>query len=745
MDTLFVYGINGSHPVRCYYISLIFLLIFISGHSYSQQIDQNQPRSVIENAGEDTSRVNALNALGYSLYRTKPGEAIRYGAEAVELASKLGYQKGLAEAYKIEGLGYYMQGNYTEALRNWEPSLRLFELLEDQQGIANILSNRGSIFYTTGNNPRALEDYLRALPIAEKRSDSLRIGTLLLNIGSVYSEQPSTRDSALNYYLRALDIGKNNGYSNLVSLAYINLGEFYLELKAYDSALDYFKRSLGVVSSSIDRSLTLNYIGRIYAQRNDFQTAIRYHQDALEQAMAENARLEIVRGLLGMGSTYEMQGNLMLAIENYRKAETIAKEIGLNSELSDIYRGLSTAYAGIRDYRNAYQYLSLSNEIDNPNLRREAENKTNLAMLSYQLEKKQSEIALLEQQAQIEQLRTRRQRAIIITTGSLGLLLLVMAVGLYSRIRYVRTTNEKIKAQRDEIESQRNEIEKQRDQIQLQHDMVFAQKELITDSISYAQRIQSAILPPHKVMKGLISDYFILFKPKDIVSGDFYWIKEVQDHLVIISADCTGHGVPGAFMSMLGITLLNDLIGDRCYNAPSAILEKLRIKVKEMLVQGGNANEQKDGMDMAIVVLDRKNRELHYAGANNPLYIVRNKQLSGDLPSRSHSVLNNGEYNLFELKADKQPIGNYWEETSFRNHSIKLEEHDTLYLFSDGYIDQFGGKNRKKFKALYFKKLLLSIQQDPMKRQKEILERTFDTWRGQYEQIDDVSVIGVRI
>jgi serine phosphatase RsbU (regulator of sigma subunit) len=387
----------------------------------------------------------------------------------------------------------------------------------------------------------------------------------------------------------------------------------------------------------------------------------------------------------------------------------------------------------------------MRNVIDNATLINETQKNINQLVFTYQLSDKQNEIELLERQSQIEQLKARRQRAILIATGAFGLLLLLMAVGLYNRMQFIRRTNEMIREQRDEIESQRNEIEKQRDQIQHQHDMVYAQKELITDSISYAQRIQSALIPPPTVMDGMISDYFILFKPKDIVSGDFYWIKEVQDHLVVVSADCTGHGVPGAFMSMLGITLLNDLIGDRCYNAPSAILEQLRKKIKEMLVQEGQSDEQKDGMDMALVVLDRKNRELHYAGANNPLYIIRQKSTAGDLSERTHSVQENGEFSLFEVKADKQPIGVHWEETTFRNHSIRLEKNDALYLFSDGFIDQFGGEQRKKFKSLNFKKLLLSIQSDPMGRQKEILEKTFEEWRGTYEQIDDVSVIGIRV
>ena len=242
-----------------------------------------------------------------------------------------------------------------------------------------------------------------------------------------------------------------------------------------------------------------------------------------------------------------------------------------------------------------------------------------------------------------------------------------------------------------------------------------------------------------------MEEYFVFFKPKDIVSGDFYWVKEVQDHLVIVEADCTGHGVPGAFMSMLGITLLNDLIGDRCFDAPAAILDRLRSKIKEMLVQEGNVEDQKDGMDMALAILDKNNRQIHYSGANNPLYIIRNKELESGQQLEPYLSMENGKYQLFELKGDKQPIGVYWEETKFTNHTISLQENDTIYIFSDGIVDQFGGENRKKFKAVNFKKLLLSIQEESMEAQGQIIDDTFESWKGSYEQIDDVSVIGVKI
>jgi len=198
-------------------------------------------------------------------------------------------------------------------------------------------------------------------------------------------------------------------------------------------------------------------------------------------------------------------------------------------------------------------------------------------------------------------------------------------------------------------------------------------------------------------------------------------------------------------MSMLGITMLNGLIGDKCFDAPGAVLEQLRIKIKEMLVQEGNVKDQKDGMDMVIAILDTSTRMLHFAGANNPLYVIRNKELLNGNNLDSYLSTENEDYQLFELKGDKQPIGVHWEETRFTNHTITLQKEDTFYIFSDGFVDQFGGENRKKFKSVNFKKLLLSIQKEPMEKQGEVLQQTYDTWRGDHEQIDDVSVFGIRV
>jgi serine phosphatase RsbU (regulator of sigma subunit) len=308
-----------------------------------------------------------------------------------------------------------------------------------------------------------------------------------------------------------------------------------------------------------------------------------------------------------------------------------------------------------------------------------------------------------------------------------------------------RELEQKVQERTREISEQKEEIQSQRDEIKEQRDMVFAQKKEITDSIDYAQRIQVAVLPRKEYLDKIMPEYFVFYKPKDIVSGDFYWIERMKDSLIVVAADCTGHGVPGAFMSMLGIALLNEQLAKSKIDDPGKILDNLRTRVKVMLAQEGKSEEQKDGMDMTIAIIDKQKKELQFAGANSPLFLIRSSsQLTGSEPGLEASMESDGSH-LFEFKGDRQPIGYYWEENKFTSHRVKLRDHDTLYVFSDGFIDQFGGEGRKKYKVNRFKELLLSLQKESMETQKDMLEDAFESWRGDIEQIDDVCVIGVRI
>ena len=281
--------------------------------------------------------------------------------------------------------------------------------------------------------------------------------------------------------------------------------------------------------------------------------------------------------------------------------------------------------------------------------------------------------------------------------------------------------------QKEEIETQKEEIEAQLDLATLQRDTITNQNDLILDSIHYAKRIQTAILPPVQLLEEHLSDHFILFKPRDIVSGDYYWAREKDQKLLIAVADCTGHGVPGGFLSMLGISSMNEIVNRSTELNPGKILEQLREIVIASMHQTGSRDEAQDGIEIALCVIDLKKLSLEYSGANRPLYLVRDGAVQ-------------------HIRPDRMPIGIYEQDPlPFKKHNIKLKKGDSIYLFSDGYVDQLGGPLRKTFRAINFRKLLLEIQDQPMEKQKAILLENMALWQGEVEQIDDVLVMGIKI
>jgi serine phosphatase RsbU (regulator of sigma subunit) len=357
---------------------------------------------------------------------------------------------------------------------------------------------------------------------------------------------------------------------------------------------------------------------------------------------------------------------------------------------------------------------------------------------------KEKEILLLKKEQELQdaivneqkaKINANRNRLIFISFG--GLLMLILAFVSFRAYHQKRKDNEIIIKQKDEVEKQKDEITAQRDEIETQRDHVMQQKQEITDSINYAQIIQRAVLPEEELITKALPDHFILFKPRDIVSGDFYWFKQIKNHAVIVAADCTGHGVPGAFMSMLGISFLNEIVSKSRFDSAGEILNRLRHKVKTSLKQRGEKGESKDGMDIALCIVDLEYNMLQYAGAYNPLLIVRP---NGEQPE------------LIEVKANRQPIAIHMKEEDFKTNEIQLQKDDTFYIFSDGYIDQFGGEKGQKFKTKHFKNLLLSINDKSIAEQKEILDETIESWRSNpgingvpHEQVDDILVVGVRI
>ena len=349
------------------------------------------------------------------------------------------------------------------------------------------------------------------------------------------------------------------------------------------------------------------------------------------------------------------------------------------------------------------------------------------ADIDEQLEEIGKQLATINQQEekikiQIESIE--KQKIMLYATIFVLLLLAFLAYYIYRGYRIKREANIKLEEKNRTILAQKDEIEKQRDIAETQRDQISYQKKHITDSIMYAKRIQSALLPSLELFSDEI-EHFVLYKPLDIVSGDFYWVSRQGDKQVVIAADCTGHGVPGAFMSMLGVTMLNEIVNGKQIIQPDKIMNLLREEIIDSLKQSIDEDRVKDGMDMTIAVIDFKNNKLQFAGANNPVVIVRK-----------------GE--LLSYKTDKMPVAIHYNMKPFKLQEVDLKKGDCLYMFSDGFGDQFGGPKDKKFMVKNLKRKLVELSPMPMLTQGEKLNEIFEDWKGDSPQVDDIVVIGIR-
>lgn len=312
-------------------------------------------------------------------------------------------------------------------------------------------------------------------------------------------------------------------------------------------------------------------------------------------------------------------------------------------------------------------------------------------------------------------------------------------------IYYLRRSNlrfeDRLKLQNQVLNKQNNRIRENREEILQQKQLIEESNKAITDSITYARLIQASILPKNEQLNSCLDDYFIISRPAEIVSGDFHWVSKIMNKSIITVADCTGHGVPGAFMSMLGITLLDEIINKEFITRPDIILDRLRKEVINSLQQKGDFAEVKDGMDISLCVLDRENRKISFSGANNPLYLIRKKGFPAFGIVHDES---DAESYFLEIKGDMMPVGISYDMSGFTLNEIDIYEGDTFYLFTDGFPDQFGGPNHKKFSYKLFREQIMKTKSEKMPEQAEKLEKVLHDWMGCSNQTDDILVVGFR-
>lgn len=626
------------------------------------------------------------------------------------------------EAYNLQISDLIDNGNYELAQKKADSLFILSKQINYTEGIAESYNLKGIINRDQSNLKDALDNYLNALKLFEDLKMPVKVAGIQNNIGLIYAEIKEYR-TALAYYFKAEKINIAKHEKSLLAINYNNMATCYQKLNQFSSAQTYLQKSLNLrqeVSDTIGMAMAYHNIGINHQLTNDNDSAIYFFNKSLSYLsnMSENIGhaynyLELGNTLLQKGKLREAEGYLLSSLRISERSELEGVKV-------EVYKYLSELYEKQNDFKKAFNYQNLylgskenveSDESKNEILKKE---------LEYDFAKRQElQRKDAENKQAIADAEIRSQKKL--TTGAVIALLILS--GLI--VIVFRSNNQKRKA---------NSI------ISKQKELVEQKNKEILDSINYAKYIQNALLPSDSFIKQLPVDCFILFKPKDIVSGDFYWIhhsvKENQntEEIYIAAVDCTGHGVPGALVSVVGNNGLNRCVKEFGINKTGEILDKLSELVEETFEK--SENELKDGMDISLLKISshqlsdttEKSYSFQWSGANNPLWIIRKDANT-----------------LEEIKADKQPVGKFSDRKNFTSHNVTLKKGDRLYLFTDGYADQFGGEKGKKFKYKQLEELLLASSNSSIVEQKNQLDSAFMKWKGNLEQVDDICIIGIFI
>ena len=797
---------------KCILISIFLIAncLLPTANCFADQHKIDSLKAELKTAKESKNKIKLYIRIGdeYEYYKNNQ-KAIKYYELALELSEKLTEKytykkKHLKNVYKnltgksslYIGMVYEKNGNYDEALKYFQSSIKIYEVTDNKGRLADCYNSIGNVYIRKGDYSIAIENYQKSLKIAEQIENSQKISKCLNNIGVIY-QCMGNYDLSIEYYKKSIDISEKLNDKEGISYALNNIGNIYYKQSEFIKARIYYQRALKInkeINNKKGLSRCLNNIGIINKNIGNYQQAIINYKDALKINEEIKDKIGMSSCLINLGNVYLILGNFRDAIQSVKRSIALAREIGAKNEIKGAYDSMAKIYAKMKNFEKAYQYNQLYSEIKDTIFSEESSRQLHEMEARYQAEKKQQEIEkqqimLEKKDAEIKQQeaeagRQKAQRNAFICGF---ILIFVLAIVIYRSYRQKKKANVLLAEQNVEINQQKEEITVQRDEIEKNRDEIAQKNEDITDSINYAVRIQTAMLPTEDYIKEIIpptesglASHFILFKPKDIVSGDFYFITKIKKYLVAAAVDCTGHGIPGAFMSMLGTASLNEIINNEEITQTDQVLNELRNYIIKSLQQKGFLHEAKDGMDIALVVINTETNMLQFSGAINSLYIVRKdrkevgsrqsnyakasldksavgnkekvgnrqsavgKNLKSQIPN-PNSLIQSFNHSLIEIKGDKMPVAIFDNMTNFTFHEIQLQKGDSLYIFSDGYADQFGGEQGKKFKYSQFKELLLSIQAQSMEEQKAILAQTFEDWKGDLEQVDDILVMGIRI
>lgn len=680
-----------------------------------------------DDAQHDTVRFKAMKSFIWTNYLfSKPDTAFILANEQLVYADYRNNLKWQADAYNTMGVTWYYRSEFDSALVYYNKALACIQRSGLYKNASGLLNNIAMIEMNRGNFSVAMEKYNQALLLEELKGNKLGEANCILNIGIIFYYQQDYERARENY-LKAQKLYQELGNEASEANALNNLGVLETEAKNYPKAIEYHQKALTIRQKNNDQlgmGASIANIGNAYSEMGDYEKALPYFFDALGQATIMNDLTTVSSVKYNISKIYLEQNRLPESLSQANESYEIAKSVGAIKEQEQSARILHTIYKMTGDYKKSLEmheiYMLLNDSITSD------ENKNAVIRQEYKAEYEKMAVtdslkSVEEKKLRDAELQTERAENTRRSQFSVFLIIglataIVFGLIIYKRLRITR--------------EQKEIIEKQKITVTHAFDQLEEKNKEILDSITYAKRIQSAILPSKKLFSESLPNSFVLYQPKDIVAGDFYWLQTVEhanEKLILFAAaDCTGHGVPGALVSVVCNNALNRSVREFGLEDPGKILDRTRdIVIHEFEKSDENV---KDGMDISLCALSIPSLTLAWAGANNPLWILR----------RDTGILE-------EIRADKQPIGKFADARPFTTHQISLSQGDTIYIFTDGYQDQFGGDKGKKFKASALRDLITELGKRPMNEQLERIQGTFETWRGNLEQIDDVCIIGVRV
>jgi len=782
---------------------VIAILLIFSGNSFAQTYSADSLKKVLSTVKQDTEKINTIIRLSGTYENINADTALALATKALKLAHEISWQKGITNAQYDVGIYYDIKGKFALSEKYEDSSMALCQqygftnklasvnnalgnlLSEESQyakaldyyykalgydsvmnkaSLPDVYNNIGLVFSDQGNYVKAEEYYFKSLEIYDATGNKDGTATTLSNLGNIYELQ-GEHDKALKCYTKALDFDVTINKEGAIASDYSNIGNTYLAMNKYSEALDYIHKSiqlatkidqLGNISNDIgNMGLTFINFYEIDSTHQNFSymvngkevtvnysaildSALRYELKAESIANSTNNKQGLVYALQGLGSIFSLQKKNDKAIDSYKSALALADSLGLMHEEMEISQSLAHTLIRAGNYQLATKYFDKVLALKDSLFGREKEKQTGKLEAQFEYDKKLMEQRSMHEKEQAIAEEQNKREKYVIASVSLGLVaVLALLLVIFRRFRI---TNE----QKNVIEEQKKEVDAAYDKLNSTHALLQEKDKDITDSIAYARKIQSAILPSEEQLKDSLGNCFILYKPRDVVSGDFYWCHIEDDKVVFAVVDCTGHGVPGAFMSMIGNSVLNQVVIENNIYDSAEILNQVRSNLLKQLQQKGQEAVSRDGMDMALCVWDKTKNTLQYSGANSSLYMVRKNINSSATPNLKMRVHGN---DMLELLPDKQPIG-YQEgrmETAFTLHTLNLQKGDCIYITSDGYQDQFGGEKNKKFTSKALRNLLVSVSNQPVIEQRNILDTTIEKWKDVYAQTDDICVMGIKI